>query len=767
MTRTLAFDGSEFEYSWWNGERLRGTAEAPISFDSETERLRPSRSPLLDEDIDDVPLDPLHVPRPSLAMAFDGDRLVLIHPTKVATFFVVHKHSHLVGHNWQFDHWVCAKHCGKTAEETLWELGDGNKLHDSLILDLLLQLGTGKYRHPASFKGGDEARLYPVDLGTLSAELGCGELDKGDQYRLRFGELLGLTQEQMDAHAEAENFYAYALKDVIATWRVYQKQRVHGLELMRKVGWSPTPKKTFEIRPDAVEQFGVLSESLQVKASVVLAELSRTPLWIDQEKRTAMEEKAREQYLKCLEILLTMEPDLIRRYKIKERAGQVKKTLRSLLPKFDQKKLVTVLEAEAARLNCDVPTSGGKLRGTSTSAKVWQRFADRSPFITAWVELEKLAKMLEFLTALAAPRIWSRYNLMMMNGRTSAGVHRRRGENLLPGVNIQQMPRVTAEWSVRSLFLPPPGMLWFSCDYGYLELRTLAAVCRAQYGWSKLGDAIEEHTKRGGVDPHQRTAAAMLGVTVEQFLSLPKEQQKKARQASKPVNFGFGGGLGAAKFTQYAKASYGVDFTVKEAKEVKAKWLELYPELKLHLADRSVQAIEWQTGKKAPSMTWLQRKRLSDFLRSGEDGRKAFNAGELAVVWDRLEALAYAKGDEKIIADAEARQLTRDVRNLLTYRACTLTGRIRNLTGYTDNANTVFSGLAADGAKLAMWNLMRRGYKLLGFVHDSFEVAVDPRRAELQRKQIEKIMVDSMETVLGQGIPVAVEGVISKCWAKA
>lgn len=36
-----------------------------------------------------------------------------------------------------------------------------------------------------------------------------------------------------------------------------------------------------------------------------------------------------------------------------------------------------------------------------------------------------------------------------------------------------------------------------------------------------------------------------------------------------------------------------------------------------------------------------------------------------------------------------------------------LTVRIRGKVGFTQSCNTAFSGLAADGAKLALWNLMQ------------------------------------------------------------
>jgi hypothetical protein len=44
--------------------------------------------------------------------------------------------------------------------------------------------------------------------------------------------------------------------------------------------------------------------------------------------------------------------------------------------------------------------------------------------------------------------------------------------------------------------------------------------------------------------------------------------------------------------------------------------------------------------------------------------------------------------------------------------------------------NTMFQGLAADGAKLALWKLWRAGYRLVNFIHDEILVEL-PERTNL------------------------------------
>ncbi len=51
------------------------------------------------------------------------------------------------------------------------------------------------------------------------------------------------------------------------------------------------------------------------------------------------------------------------------------------------------------------------------------------------------------------------------------------------------------------------------------------------------------------------------------------------------------------------------------------------------------------------------------------------------------------------------------------------TGRVRGRVNYSTYRNTQFQSLAADGAKLAMWELHRRGYRIAFYVHDEFGIS--------------------------------------------
>jgi len=95
----------------------------------------------------------------------------------------------------------------------------------------------------------------------------------------------------------------------------------------------------------------------------------------------------------------------------------------------------------------------------------------------------------------------------------------------------------------------------------------------------------------------------------------------------------------------------------------------------------------------------------------------------------------------------------------------TLTGRKRGNTTFCAEKNTPFQGLAADGAKLALYNLDKAGFKVVGFVHDEIICEVKKSDAEKLLTKQEQIMIDSMKTVVPD-VLVGVESNISDYYTK-
>jgi DNA polymerase I-like protein with 3'-5' exonuclease and polymerase domains len=95
----------------------------------------------------------------------------------------------------------------------------------------------------------------------------------------------------------------------------------------------------------------------------------------------------------------------------------------------------------------------------------------------------------------------------------------------------------------------------------------------------------------------------------------------------------------------------------------------------------------------------------------------------------------------------------------------TLTGRRRKGCSYTAYLNTKFQGLAADGAKLALYELDKAGFTTVLFCHDEAVTEVPEDKVEELRKLQEKIMIEQMRVVCPD-IKISVESTISPVYVK-
>jgi len=98
---------------------------------------------------------------------------------------------------------------------------------------------------------------------------------------------------------------------------------------------------------------------------------------------------------------------------------------------------------------------------------------------------------------------------------------------------------------VRDCIRSRPGYLLGSCDFEGGELVTHAQSCMWIVGWSKLADAL-----LAGKKPHNLLGATMTGQDYDSFnlkIDAGDKDAGNARQAAKPGNFGFPGGMGEWK----------------------------------------------------------------------------------------------------------------------------------------------------------------------------------------------------------------------------
>lgn len=133
--------------------------------------------------------------------------------------------------------------------------------------------------------------------------------------------------------------------------------------------------------------------------------------------------------------------------------------------------------------------------------------------------------------------------------------------------NLQQVPR---DASMRTCFGAPEGWTFLEADYSQAELRVAAMLSR---------DPTLMRIFAEGGDPHLTTAAEISELSEEEVLRSDATGETEWRKKAKPINFGFLYGMGENKFIDYARVSYGVEVTEREAHRYRTRYFNLYPEL--------------------------------------------------------------------------------------------------------------------------------------------------------------------------------------------
>jgi DNA polymerase I-like protein with 3'-5' exonuclease and polymerase domains len=726
--------GQEYPYiGRWSGQRLL-PGDGYLAFDTETEVVDHKRQ----------------IPRLALASASAGDRAnCLIHPEDLGEFLLAHKGLHFICHNAAFDFWCVEQHLRRRGEgqalQAWWEVAEKNRLHDSMLLDMLVRLAR------------DDSFPDPRDLAVVARHYAGLDLAKDDPYRLRYGDIIGKEWEEVE-----EEFFAYAVKDAVVTRTAYLAIRTQALALVEEYGRSGG-----DILPDARQRFGLLTEAVQVKKAIALAQITRNGMHLDQEWVRKAEADLRQRLREAVAQVRTLCPDL---YKT-DAEGGLACTGKAQTPSKSTAALVGQLQRvveevrQAACVEPHIPVTK-KTRRLSTSKKFWQEYQDYHPFLRHWIAVEDLAKLVQFFAHLRQETVHPSYSILVRTGRTAC-----------VSPNVQQVPRDSA---FRQAFVPSPGHLLLAVDYSFVELCTLAAHALHRYGRSDLADVI-----KSGVDPHAHTGAIMSGVPLEVFLSWKDKEAEEggrklrdrydaARQAAKAINFGVPGGLGAQRLLEYARSTYRVTLTSKEAQTRRDLLTKtVYRELDDYLSEDGVAIIA--RNLRAP--LWEVRNELGDLhlscvrkVLAGDPKRRdgqPYQPTFVSRVWASLAGL----NRDPELKEALAK---RQPGEALAARVChagvaTLTGRIRGRVGYSQARNTPFQGLAADGAALALFDLVKEGFRVVGFVHDEVLVELPDEGgyvSEEKVRRVEDILRRNMEGVLVGGIPVGCEAALSRRWNK-
>lgn len=556
--------------------------------------------------------------------AYDGNRTVYYIPlNKFRLFLNRHNRNLLIFHNAPFDVDVIHKFLDT---RMLYDWYDADLIRDTNILYKLYHLAVMGF---SPFKS---------NLNFLTQKFIGEELDKEGDERMSFAQFHGKELKDI-----SESHLLYGAKDVVATYQVYR-------HLMNKIG--------------PLDKMGtLLSHDIQVKGDLALNHiykhgigfnLSHRDEWM-REKQVQLDELEtrlsdwgwvrgakgiNEQYHRIITKYLKID-QIPYRYK-----GNICRQLKDGRWIFANGK-------EQGKIVDGEPSLSSTRKDLTPFTHI--------PFIKDYLNYIELEKATTFVRDLTSSVLHPRYSTLLNTGRTSC-----------TKPNVQQLPRVGG---VREMFVPTrEGEVFIDVDYSSLELATLAQVCYTRFGHSLMRNLINE-----GKCLHYHTASSVYGKPESKIT-------KEERQFAKIPNFGFGANMSPSTFVEYCDGM-GVKIDEAKSEEVKAAWLDTYPEMS-----------------------------------------KFFNVGN----------------------------------NKNCY---TLTGRRRANCTYTAYLNTQFQGLAADGAKLALYELDKRGYNMVAFIHDQIVVQAPKEAAKDMMTEVEKIMQDAMQIVCPD-VKIGTEGQIIEKFTK-
>lgn len=451
------------------------------------------------------------------------------------------KHERVIGHHVSFDMAAMAATYPDLLD-VIFDLYDANRVYCTMRRQQMLDTAAGKrqgYRDPSGAWRKPKYGMADMAARFLNKHR-YGKKGEEDSWRLRYAELALVPREQWPADA-----VTYALDDVHDTRAFYELQEPHATQWLK-------------------------NQHLKVKAFFALELMKVWGLRTDEQGVRELEERTRRS-LDELQAYLVDE-GLVRT----DGSRDTKAAKRRMLLLHAEKAGVdfATVERTDPKTACAYFAEKTRMKLTdsgdvSLDAEACEDTED--PVLEAYAELTSLKAIVsKDVTALrkgVTLPIHTRYDSQATD-RTSSS-----------GPNVQNWSRVGR---IRECFVPREGYVYLQGDFEGFELCALAETCMRWIGQSALATALN-----AGKDVHSMLGANMIHMSYDAFMSQRKAKVAtvlNARQAAKPGNFGFPGGLGFDAFRAFSKSQYGVIFSAQEAVALKNDWLRTWPEMIAYFA---------------------------------------------------------------------------------------------------------------------------------------------------------------------------------------
>lgn len=677
---------------------------------------------------------PENIPRFVIAGVYDGKKAYLLIREHLADFFRLHEGLTVVMHNAAFDLAVLDQSLG--GDYDVYSFAEAGWVRDTMTLHRLYELATSGDSGMTGSSLADSCHKH------LSLTVSKEEKDAtGKMVRTNFGPWIDKPKEL------PKEYIDYLIGDIDATYRLYRRLQMLYQELWVQI-LRDRPFGFVDERHlrDAWKKYGPLTHDIQLKASIVLGAVTRNGLRVDTVRLNSFRKSLLDEQRELLSELHT--------YGYQPGKGSILALQRILQ------------QIESNNNGVRFPrTETGKI---STAAENLEPFAAEIPFIGLYRRYQEIGKLLSsFLDKMRKGKLHPKFDYLKNTGRTSA----------FGDISAQNLPR---DERVRNLFVASPGHVFVDADYSAVEMATLAQAVLIQFGGkSAMAEAIN-----AGADLHRLIAAKVAGKP-------EADVDKSERQRAKAVNFGLPGGMGVRTLREYAKQNYGVELSEEETQSLNDAWFAAFPEMEdfLHGSTRDVDLGEAladllhlneptcgsATGQESHGdrsrsiLGWMARKVLK-MPNPCTNGGRWYTDDEIDYVWSRVAGIV-SRLPRKCREDVEKRRPSEElawaVCNLAeTEYSMTATGRLRAGVTFCSQHNTIFQGLAADGAKLSMWKLWRNGYRIVNFIHDEFliELPVQDDYSE-PSEEVKRLMIEGMREVVPD-VRIGVEYIVTPRWSK-
>ncbi len=555
--------------------------------------------------------------------------------------------------------------------DLIWDAIMSGRLHDVITRQKLIDIGEGCYRRVFRHVGPKLTKLN-YSLSDLNARYFGAYLEK-DEWRLKYGELR--EHPLLLWHPGARQ---YAMLDAQTTARVYDTQE------SQREGMKRHPREYLH------------NEKAQVQANWALHLMSCWGFSTDD----AMVEKT-------IARIDAEQPELARQMAVhglinskgKRKTKRAKQMLYDSLGNAAELTTTGFKKVMAGELTREEALKAGYIKVD----KDWCKASGRKVLVAygEYSNNQLLRSKLQNFRTGPYP-LQTSYEGLLETGRTSSSENR-----LLP--NSAAVQNLSRKVGMRECLVSRPGTALLACDFGMAELVSLAQVCYALFGYSKLRDALNE-----GKDPHMMFAASLMKLDYD-YISKERKRitrledkasaEEKAflesiesfRQLAKAFNFGAPGGLGAEKFVSYARKTFNVVKTEDEIKVLKEAWFQQWPEIRQYF------------------------QHINNLINQGQPKKRK-------------------KVDKNL-------PFIKSVGDIQQYGSRRWRGGCR----FTVACNTLFQGLTADAAKAALVEVSRLCYtdensilfgcRPVAFIHDEIIMEAPLYKLHACAKELERIMV--------------------------